>query len=189
MDPSELISHRACSEATQRFLNSLREDFSSHCTRNPRRILHQCRQCRHEANRGQAWTGCNSDGSRIVFEVCYDRVDTIEELRILLQHEYQHAKDICSCKQGCDIRVKSPNESLHDFCYAFACMEVRACAVAQCAGRAGDEVKRCVRDCANRSMQTLTESGCDKFGPHFVELALENPLCFILGANLPPFPF
>ena len=129
-------------------------------------------------------TGCEDGGNTIVMYIYYDRTRTRGGIRRLIEHEFQHAKDICSCDKKCKITTPDPTKDFDwGFCNAKACMEVRACQASDCKGRSGTDLKECVARCA---LESIKESEyCN--GKSLLTKALKD--CFKPDGDLGPFPY
>ena len=111
---------------------------------------------------------------------------------VVLQHEFQHAKDLCSCKAGCDLLNIPPRDNRGNvpgiFCDKMACLELRACKVADCAGLTGDDLHTCILRCARESLDL--SKACKGRGDSVV-FEGRNPDCIgsLNDGSLPPFPY
>ena len=72
-----------------------------------------------------------------------------------------------------------------DFCDSRACMEVRACQVADCAGKAGKDLRDCVEKCARWSIKDSAH--CKIETESLLKKAMQD--CFSGDDELGPFPF
>ena len=88
-----------------------------------------CEDCKGSGN-----TGCETK-NKIKITICYTSLADNEggaraQLNQRLDHEYQHATDICNCNSGCSL-LQPPTWSWYwrGFCQGIACLEIRAYSV------------------------------------------------------------
>jgi len=195
LDPLGLdVKDSDCQTAADTFLNGKIKDFKAGCAAGkPNNIVITCKPCKSPANPNPPGgeTHCSKDKKTIEITICSDRFNDMKGIERILNHEFQHAKDYCSCKGGCDMWIPVLNDkglAPDDFCAKIACLELRACKVADCAGKTGTEMHDCMINCAAESMNL--SKYCKKRG---IVLVLEgrDPKCVGSDdeATLPPFPY
>lgn len=191
LDPSGLdVSVQDCQSRVDGFLASNINNFKKHCADGkPNDIVATCIQCRSRRNPDPAGgtANCSKDRRKIEITICADTVNDMSGVDRVMNHEYQHAKDICGCKGGCDgLDPPTDKDDMNDFCRAAACRELRACKVADCLGKSGEALQTCMLDCARWSLNRSEH--CKNRGDLIV-FQNRDPKCVGEGHALPPFPF
>ena len=184
---------------------TLCEDYvrAQSLTRN-KKLKEQYKKCNTWEDTEVACEDCNGYGkttcatrNRIKIIICYTTLPDNEagardQLKNRLDHEYQHATDICNCNHSCNL-VTPPTFSIfyRSFCERLACMEIRAYSVdGSCNHLQGDDRKTCVRDAAIRSLRGFTIQCKEADHANIVDTVMEK--CYfdaLMPGDAPPeFP-
>ena len=189
-DPSGLSTSLGdCQKAADAFIDNNIKGFKTECNFD---LVATCKNCKSKENPDPPGgeTKCSKDKKSIEITICWDRLNDIDGVNRILRHEFQHAKNICSCKEGYNIRNIPRDENGNvpeSFCDKMACLELRACKVADCAGKRGDALKTCLIHCASGSMSR--SGACKKMAgssTYFFEInyLLLMDWCVELGIGL-----
>jgi len=191
-DPSGLSTSLGdCQKAADAFIDNKIKGFKTECNFY---LVATCKNCKSKEDPDPPGgeTKCSKDKKSIEITICWDRLNDIDGVNRILRHEFQHAKDICSCKEGCNIRniPREKNGNVPDsFCDKMACLELRACKVADCAGKRGDALKTCLIHCASGSMSR--SGACKKMAGSSILYEVRNADCIgsLDDDTLPIFPY
>ena len=176
LDPSGKTTLHECEDAVSRF----RSTMENPCKQMG--ISIKCEVASSDDDRG-GHTGCEGNDSWIVIVVLYNNL-TVDDLTRILNHEFQHATDICSCSKKCDTVRHTKGKFDQAYCDRLACLEIRACTIFDCAGKQGVELEECVKDCAKYS---ITKSKhCGSRWESLLKSGMKK--CFSKKTPLPPFP-
>ena len=117
--------------------------------------------------------------------ICWKSV-TEESLLGTLQHEFMHALDSCSCRNGNKILSKEPDEPQDNFCQDRACLEIRAySASGECRNIMDDEERRA---CVKRKAVLSAEIPCGGRLQADIAIAQMMDQCYIPGPDVPGGP-
>ena len=176
LDPSGKTTLHECEDAVSRF----RSTMENPCKQMG--ISIKCEVASSDDDRG-GHTGCEGNDSWIVIVVLYNNL-TVDHLTRILNHEFQHATDICSCSKKCDTVRHTKGKFDQAYCDRLACLEIRACTIFDCAGKQGVELEECVKDCDKYS---ITKSKhCGSRWESLLKSGMKK--CFSKKTPLPPFP-
>jgi RHS repeat-associated protein len=195
LDPSGLdVEIIDCQRAANSFVNDKIDDFKKGCGGGkPNNIVPICKNCKTSKtpNPPGGDTRCSKDKKSIEITICADLFNDLDGIKRILEHAFQHAKDLCSCKGGCDSLTPPPPVGgivPDDFCDKIACKELRACKVADCAGKTGEQLKNCMMDCARDSMDR--SKYCRNRGFSIVSQVRDsNCVGSLEDSSLPPYPY
>ena len=197
-DPSGMrVTQTECQRKANDFLSENWREFSKHCGNwgtfggdfdyDLRITCKACERNEPENGRASGFTSCEEKNNKNIFIIiCVNRLADLNELDRTLRHEYQHSKDICSCKQKCKITSQGWNEKDKDYCEDRACMEIRAYSVdGGCDNPPPGKTKeQCIKDGAKRSLNT---DPCKEIAERVIDAVWEE--CYIQDpTNRPPFP-
>ena len=196
-DPSGMrVTQPQCQRKANDFLSENWREFSKHCGNwNKFRgyfdydLRIECKVCgRNEPKNGTAlgFTGCEEKNNKNIFiTICVNRIFDLDEVDRTLRHEYQHSKDMCSCKQKCMITSQEPSEKDKDYCEDRACLELRAYSVdGNCDNPPPGKTKeQCIKDGAKQSLK----DPCKAIAERVIDAVWDD--CYIPDPrNRPPYP-
>jgi len=186
MDPTGMeVARSECLAA----IKPLHNTKPAQCNAGNFRVRFRCNSGDPPAKGQGGRTGCSkSVENYIVVDIYYKQFNDVSGLARIIEHETQHVKDICECKKGCKMLVKDEDTSVNDFCDVAACMEVRACQVADCIGLTGNDQKDCVLRCAGASMRGSVVCDARQQGSSLFK-AVRDGGCFSGDEPLGPFPY
>jgi RHS repeat-associated protein len=176
LDPSGKTTLRECEDAVSIF----RSTIENPCKQMG--ISIKCEVASSDDDRG-GYTGCEENDSWIVIVVFYNNL-TVDGLTRILNHEFQHVTDICSCSKKCDTVRHTKGKFDQAYCDRLACLEIRACTISDCAGKQGVELEECVKDCAKYSIRKSKH--CESRWESLLKSGMKK--CFSKTRPLPPFP-
>lgn len=176
LDPSGKTTLRECEDAVRLF----RSTMENPCKQMG--ISIKCEVASSDDDRG-GHTGCEENEKWIVIVVFYNNL-TVDGLTRILNHEFQHVTDICSCSKKCDTVRHTKGEFDQAYCDRLACLEIRACTISDCAGKQGVELEECVKDCAKYSIKKSKH--CKSRWESLLKSGMKK--CFSKTRPLPPFP-
>ena len=195
-DPSGMrVTQPECQRKANGFLSENWREFSKHCGNWGKSggyfdydLRIACKVCgRNEPKNGTAlgFTGCEEKNNKNIFiTICVNRIADLDEVDRTLRHEYQHSKDICSCKQKCMITSQEPSEKDKDYCEDRACLELRAFSVdGGCDNPPPGKTKeQCIKDGAKRSLK----DPCKAIAERVIDAVWED--CYTTDPrNRPPY--
>ncbi|MFO0924466.1 MAG: RHS repeat-associated core domain-containing protein [Pirellulales bacterium] len=195
MDPLGKITVGECNDVLENWWTNSGQAIVDMCKKSKLDLpMPVCKVC----DKNQPSTaGCKGDGkgnySGIEITLCANEFRSRETMLLNIKHEMQHAKDICTCKEGCLLLAhEKGKESLQAYCKEKACLEIRACIVGDCEGKSTEvdpatnssPMATCVWGCAMWSVENSEK--CKKNAKDYVAGVWKQ--CFSTESPLPSFP-